>query len=114
MENCIFCKIAKGEIPSSKVYENDQVLAFEDIHPMAPVHVVVIPKAHIPTLMDLAGERMKDVDALVRGVQEVARIKQIDQTGFRTVINCGEEGGQVVPHLHLHVLGGQKLKDDLN
>jgi len=114
MENCIFCKIAKGEIPSSKVYETDQVLAFDDIHPMAPIHVIVIPKTHISTLMDLTEERMGKVGALVSAVQEVAKIKKIDQKGFRTVINCGEEGGQVIAHLHLHLLGGEKLRDALN
>ena len=114
MDDCIFCRIVSGQIPSSKVYETDQVLAFDDIHPMAPVHVIVIPKTHIPTLMDLTDERMEDLDALVRAVQEVAKIKKIDEKGFRTVINCKEEGGQVIFHLHLHVLGGDKLKDALN
>jgi len=114
MENCIFCRIAKGEIPSTKVFETDQVLAFDDINPMAPVHVIVIPKTHIPTLMDLARERMNDMNALVNAVQEVAKIKKIDQKGFRTVINCREEGGQIIFHLHLHVLGGEKLRDALN
>jgi len=114
MDDCIFCRIVSGQIPSSKVYETDQVLAFDDIHPMAPVHVIVIPKMHIPTLMDLTDERMEDLDALVRAVQEVAKIKKIDEKGFRTVINCKEEGGQVIFHLHLHVLGGDKLKDALN
>jgi len=114
MDDCIFCKIVSGQIPSSKVYETDQVLAFDDIHPMAPVHVIVIPKTHIPTLMDLTDERMDDLNALVHAVQEVAKIKKIDEKGFRTVINCKEEGGQVIFHLHLHVLGGDKLKDALN
>ncbi|MDD5171282.1 MAG: HIT domain-containing protein, partial [Syntrophales bacterium] len=80
----------------------------------APVHVIVIPKMHIPTLMDLTDERMGDLNALVHAVQEVAKIKKIDERGFRTVINCKEEGGQVIFHLHLHVLGGDKLKDALN
>lgn len=114
MDGCIFCKIANGDIPSSKVYETDQVLAFDDIHPMAPVHVIVIPKTHIPTLMDLSAEGLRDWDALRGAVQEVARIKNIDSTGFRTVINCKEQGGQVIFHLHLHVLGGEKLRDALN
>ena len=114
MDGCIFCRIASGQIPSSRVYETDQVLAFDDIHPMAPVHVIVIPKTHIPTLMDLTAERMNECDALMRAVQEVAKIKKIDQKGFRTVINCKEEGGQVIFHLHLHVLGGERLRDELN
>jgi histidine triad (HIT) family protein len=114
MDGCIFCRIASGQIPSSKVYETDQVLAFDDIHPMAPVHVIVIPKTHIPTLMDLTAERMHECDALMRAVQEVAKIKKIDQKGFRTVINCKEEGGQVIFHLHFHVLGGERLRNELN
>ncbi|PKN60862.1 MAG: histidine triad nucleotide-binding protein [Deltaproteobacteria bacterium HGW-Deltaproteobacteria-11] len=114
MDDCIFCRIVSGQIPSSRVYETDQVLAFDDIHPMAPVHVIVIPKTHIPTLMDLTAERMHECDAIMRAVQEVAKIKKIDQKGFRTVINCKEEGGQVIFHLHFHVLGGERLRDELN
>lgn len=114
MDDCIFCKIISGQIQSSKVYETDQVLAFDDIHPMAPVHVIVIPKTHIPTLMDLSAERMQDWDALMGAIQAVAKIKNIDQRGFRTVVNCNHEGGQVIFHLHLHVLGGEKLRDELN
>lgn len=112
MEDCIFCKIAKGAIPCSKVYENDQVLAFDDIHPMAPVHVIIIPKTHIPTMMDVNRDTIGVFDALVTAVQEVARIKGIDQRGFKTVINCNKEGGQVVFHLHVHVLGGGRIKMD--
>jgi histidine triad (HIT) family protein len=107
MDGCIFCRIASGQIPSSKVY-------FDDIHPMAPVHVIVISKTHIPTLMDLTADRMHECDALMRAVQEVAKIKKIDQKGFRTVINCKEEGGQVIFHLHFHVLGGERLRNELN
>lgn len=114
MDGCIFCRIVSGDIPSSKVYETDQVLAFDDIHPMAPVHVIVIPKTHIPTLMDLSAERLQEWDALMGAVQEVARIKKVHHKGFRTVINCNEQGGQVIFHLHLHVLGGEKLRDALN
>lgn len=113
MEDCIFCKIVKGTIPSSKVYEDAEVVAFDDIHPMAPVHVIVIPKKHIPTLLDVTAENMNAVNAMVAAAREVARIKGIDKRGFRTVINCNEEGGQVIFHLHMHVLGGKKLKDGL-
>ena len=113
MEDCIFCKIVNGTIPSSKVYEDAEVVAFDDILPMAPVHVIVIPKKHIPTLLDVTAENMNAVNAMVAAVREVARIKGIDKRGFRTVINCNEEGGQVLFHLHMHVLGGKKLKDGL-
>jgi histidine triad (HIT) family protein len=113
MENCIFCKITAGEIPSRKVYENEKVLAFEDIHPMAPVHVILIPKRHVATLMDVDEERMADVKAMMSAAQEVARLKKIDERGFRLVINCNPEGGQVVFHLHMHLLGGLRLRDGL-
>lgn len=114
MEDCIFCKIVRGEIPSTVVYENDKVLAFEDIHPMAPVHVVVIPKKHVATLMDVKGEAMDMPNEIIAAVQEVAKIKGVDEKGFRMVINCNEEGGQLVFHLHTHVLGGKRLKDELD
>jgi histidine triad (HIT) family protein len=112
-EDCIFCKIVSGTIPSKKVYEDDHVLAFDDIRPMAPVHVIVIPKMHIPTLLDCTGDRIDDLKAVMLAAQEVAKRKGIDQKGFRTVINCNTEGGQIVFHLHAHVLGGKKLRDKL-
>lgn len=109
MDDCIFCRIISGEIPSTKVYEDGDVLAFEDIHPLAPVHVIVIPKAHIPTLMDVTAKDMAILGAMMNAAKEIARIKGVDQRGFRTIINCNQEGGQVVFHLHMHVLGGKKL-----
>ena len=112
-ENCIFCKIISGEIPSRWVYENDRVLAFDDINPMAPVHVIIIPKQHIPTLLDITPENIDIMGDIISAVREVSRIKGVDQKGFRTVINCNEEGGQVIFHLHLPLLGGTKLRDDL-
>jgi len=113
-DDCIFCKIVNGTIPSSRVYEDDDVMAFDDIHPMAPVHVIIIPKRHIETLMDVTADNMKAVSSLMNAAREVARVKGIDKRGFRTVINCNEEGGQVIFHLHMHVLGGKKLKDELD
>jgi histidine triad (HIT) family protein len=110
MEDCLFCKITSGAIPCSKIFENDRVLAFDDIHPIAPVHVVVIPKDHIPTLLDVKPETMESFNAVIAAVQEVARIKGIDQRGFKTVINTNKEGGQVIFHLHVHVLGGGNIK----
>lgn len=111
--DCIFCKIVSGDIPSKRVYENDRILAFDDINPMAPVHVIIIPKQHIPTLLDITPENISIMGDIVDAVKEVSKIKGIDQKGFRTVINCNEEGGQVIFHLHLHLLGGTRLKDDL-
>jgi len=113
MEECIFCKIAAGTIPSTKVYENERVLAFKDIHPMAPVHVIIIPKRHVATLMDVDVAGMVDLQTMMAAAQEVARLKKVDQRGFRVVINCNKEGGQVVFHLHMHLLGGFKLRDGL-
>jgi len=113
MSDCIFCKIARGEIPCAKVWETDSVLAFDDIQPMAPVHVIIIPKKHISTLMDVDIEKSKTIAELMLAAQKVAGIKGIAEKGFREVINCNAEGGQVVFHLHMHILGGRKLKDEL-
>lgn len=113
MEDCIFCKIAAGEIPCRKVYENEKVLAFDDIHPMAPIHVIIIPKGHVATLMDVDEKGMADLQSMMAAAQEVARLKKVDERGFRLVINCKKEGGQVVFHLHMHLLGGLRLKDGL-
>jgi histidine triad (HIT) family protein len=113
MSDCLFCKIVRGEIPCSKVYEDDQVLAFDDIHPMAPVHVVVIPKKHISTLMDIDSKNISIAGNLFSAAQEVARIKGIAKSGFRLAINCNADGGQIIFHLHMHILGGRKLEDQL-
>ena len=113
MEQCIFCRIVAGEIPAAKVYEDEKVLAFEDIHPMAPVHVIIIPKRHIATLMAVDAEGAEDLKAMMFAAQAVARLKGVDRKGFRVVVNCNEEGGQVVFHLHMHPLGGRRLRDDL-
>ncbi|MEI7636613.1 MAG: histidine triad nucleotide-binding protein [Syntrophus sp. (in: bacteria)] len=113
MDDCIFCEIVKGSIPCIKVYEDEKVLAFDDIHPMAPVHVVIIPKEHIATILDVAEDRMAVMGAMISAAREVSRKKGIDQSGFRMVINCNEDGGQVIFHLHMHVLGGKKLQDGL-
>lgn len=104
-DDCIFCKIARAEIPSSKVYEDDDVFAFRDIHPKAPVHFLIIPKRHIASLADT-----EPADAPLLGkMLSLARTLALQegcQNGFRVVINTGRDGGQEVPHLHIHVLGG--------
>ncbi len=110
MEDCVFCKIVRGDIPCKKVYEDGEFLAFDDIHPMAPVHVVIIPKKHIATLMK------DDANADITGkwitaAKKVAEIKQVAESGFRLAVNCNADGGQVVLHLHMHLLGGRKLED---
>ena len=113
MSDCVFCKIVKGEIPCAKIYEDDEILAFDDIHPMAPVHVIIIPKKHLSTLLDIDARDNALAGELIATAQKIAKLKGIAEKGFRTVINCNAEGGQVVFHLHMHVLGGRKLQDQL-
>jgi len=107
--DCIFCKIVEGTIPSRKVYEDDQILAFHDIQPQAPVHLLVIPKKHIASLDAAASD---DADLLGRtmlAAKQVARDAGLADRGYRVVTNIGQDAGQVVFHIHLHVLGGEKL-----
>ena len=109
---CLFCKIAAGEIPSKKAYEDETVYAFHDIAPQAPVHILVIPKTHIESAQALTRED----DALLAHLFEVARIiateNGLDKTGYRLITNVGADAGQSVPHLHLHLIGGKTLKWD--
>ncbi len=107
MENCLFCKIAKGEIPSQKVYEDDAVLAFRDISPAAPEHVLIIPKKHYDNILQLDNNAL--LGQLFDVARQVAQTLGIDKTGFRIVINTGKDGGQTVEHLHLHLLGAREL-----
>lgn len=109
MENCIFCKILKGEIPCKKVYEDEQVLAFHDVNPAAPVHVLVIPKKHIADIAQVSAEDMVYVNAAILAVQKIVQEMNLSEDGFRVVINTGKMGGQTVPHLHFHILGGRML-----
>ena len=109
MEDCIFCKIIKREIPSSIVYEDDDIIAFRDVNPVAPVHILVIPKKHISSLLELNEEDEAVVGKIYTVINKIANQEGIDKNGFRVVVNCGEDGGQVVKHLHFHILGGKKL-----
>ena len=110
MENCLFCKIIRGEIPSSKVMENDKVYAFRDIQPMAPVHVLVVPKTHVSGLNDESLTE-EDLTACLSACREIARSEGIAESGWRLVSNCGPDACQSVQHLHFHVLGGHKMAD---
>lgn len=109
MSDCLFCKMVAGEIKPAVVYETDRVLAFRDIHPQAPVHVLVIPKRHIETLDDLPGDDPQLALDLLQAASLVARQQGLSEKGYRTVINCRADAGQEVYHLHVHVLGGRRL-----
>lgn len=110
MTDCLFCKMVRGEIKPDTVFETDDVLAFRDINPQAPTHVLVVPKQHISTINDLEADHTVLVGKLYLAAQEVARKEAISESGYRTVMNCGEGAGQSVFHIHLHVLGGRKMK----
>lgn len=109
MENCIFCKIINREIPSSIVYEDEEIIAFKDIHPVAPVHILVIPKKHIESINNIKQEDEKTVGKIYSIIKQIAKEQGIDEKGYRVVVNCGEDGGQEVKHLHFHIIGGKKL-----
>lgn len=106
MESCIFCKIIKGELESSIVYENDKVIAFKDINPKADIHIVILTKEHIETLIDLPRDSNLGHEIFL-GINEVAKIEGLDERGFKVLANVGKEGGQIIPHLHFHLLGGE-------
>lgn len=109
MNDCIFCKMASGEIRPDTVYEDDEVLAFRDLHPQAPTHVLVIPKQHVATLNDLDTDSAALAGKLLLAAAKVAEQEGIAEQGYRTVINCNTAGGQTVLHLHLHLLGGRPM-----
>jgi histidine triad (HIT) family protein len=106
MENCLFCKIVRNEIPSTKVYEDDKVLAFNDIDPKAPTHILIIPKKHIASVAALEDEDCELAAHIIRTARQLAAAKGLDN-GFRLVVNTGRDGGQTVNHLHFHLLGGR-------
>ncbi len=109
MEDCIFCKIIKGEIPSEKVYEDDDILAFKDIQPATPIHVLVIPKKHIANLMEVSNEDSELMGKIVVVMQKIAKQLGVDEKGFRIISNCGPDSGQEVMHLHFHLLAGRTM-----
>lgn len=109
MDDCIFCRIIEGKIPSKKVYEDEYVYAFHDISPAAPTHVLVIPKKHISSLMELKKEDQTIVSKIMMAIQKIAREFGLDEKGFRVVNNVGVEGGQTVFHIHFHLLGGRTM-----
>ena len=109
MSDCLFCKIAAGDIPADVVFEDDEVIAINDIEPQAPTHVLVLPKHHIATINDLAADEAPLIGRLALTAQRIARERQIDSAGYRLVMNCNAGAGQTVFHIHMHLLGGRQL-----
>ena len=112
-KECIFCRIAAGEIPCDMVYQDEDFVAFRDIEPQAPIHVLVIPRSHIPSLSEFNEEQLGVVGRLVNLAKKLAIEEKVDKSGYRLVINCGVDGGQFVPHVHLHLIGGSRLSAKL-
>ena len=112
MDNCLFCKIIAGQIPSTKVYEDEAVYAFRDINPQAPVHILVVPKEHIACADEITAENSA---AVARCFEAIARIAKAEglESGYRVINNCGADGGQTVMHLHFHLIGGVKLSEQM-
>ena len=106
--DCIFCKIARNEIPSKKLYEDDEIVAFNDLEPQAPVHVLIIPKAHISSANEITAENSDIIGKIFMVAAKIAKEQGLEK-GYRIVNNCGEDGGQTVQHLHFHLLGGRKM-----
>jgi histidine triad (HIT) family protein len=111
--DCLFCAIIEGTIPSNKVYEDDKILAFHDINPQAPIHVIVIPKKHMASLDEISAENIDDVAALMSKISEIAKLLNLEN-GYRLVSNCGSDACQSVKHLHFHILGGKQLADKMS
>lgn len=109
MKNCIFCQIIQAKIPANLIYSDDQIIAFDDIHPKAPQHKLIIPRQHIPTLNDLTAENTALAGRLLYVAQHLAKQLGIAEAGYRVIMNCNPDGGQLVYHIHLHLLGGKSL-----
>ena len=111
--SCIFCQIVSGKVPSEILYQDEEVIAFRDINPQSPIHLLIIPKRHIPSLTHLSEAQAPLMGHMVNIANQLAKSEGIFDSGYRLVVNCGKEGGQLVPHLHMHLLGGRKLSDKL-
>ncbi len=109
MNDCLFCKLIAGEIPADVVYQDDDVFAFKDIAPQAPVHILVIPKEHIATINDANEEHQALLGKMMLTAKKIAKDQGLAENGYRLVINCNEDGGQTVYHLHMHILGGRSM-----
>ena len=113
MEDCVFCKIINGEIPSEKVYEDDKVLAFKDINPAAPIHVLVIPKEHVQNVLEINHENKEMISDIFLAINKIAKQLGIEDDGFRIINNCGKDAGQEVMHLHFHLLAGKQFGEKI-
>ena len=113
MEACIFCKIIKKEIPSTIIYEDDKVIAFNDVNPAAPIHILVVPKKHIETLLEVSDEDNELISYVYQIINKIAKEKGFANNGFRVIVNCGKDSGQEVMHIHFHVLAGKKLGEKI-
>ena len=113
MDDCIFCKIIKGEIPSKKVYEDEEFLAFHDINPAAPIHILVIPKKHISMLTELKEDDEYLMGKMFTIINKIAKQEGFEREGYRVIVNCGKDSGQEVMHIHFHILGGTKLGEKI-
>ncbi|MBN2333215.1 MAG: histidine triad nucleotide-binding protein [Deltaproteobacteria bacterium] len=110
MSDCLFCNIIARTIPADIVYENEHLLAFKDINPKAPIHLLIVPKKHYPTLNDIPDEEMEIVGEVHKAVKMLARQFDVAESGYRTLVNTNKEGGQVVFHVHYHLIGGRQLR----
>lgn len=109
MTSCLFCRIVAGEIPSRKVYEDEEIFAFEDINPQAPVHILLIPKRHIATISEVTQQDQALMGKMMLAATRIAHQKGLSENGYRLVVNCNQDGGQVVFHVHFHLLGGRPM-----
>ena len=112
-KECVFCNIVAGKIPATFLYQDDKVIALRDIQPLAPTHILVMPKEHIPSLTELRDEHRDAIARLVYVASELARSDGIAESGYRLSMNCGPDAGQAVPHVHLHLIGGRKLSENI-
>ncbi len=110
MDDCLFCKINRGDIPSNKVYDGDDVFAIEDINPQAPVHLLIIPKKHLSTLLDIEDNDFEMIGSIFGVINELATERKLEASGYRVVANCGAGAGQSVFHIHYHLLGGRAMQ----
>ncbi|MBT4783971.1 MAG: histidine triad nucleotide-binding protein [Candidatus Marinimicrobia bacterium] len=110
MDNCLFCKIINGEITATKIYENEHIIAFNDIDPKAPIHILVIPKKHIRSINELNSSDINLAGEIILAAKKIAKDQGIDSKGFRVVFNTNDDGGQTVYHIHMHIMGGRQMQ----